>query len=630
MMMIKVIPLMTAVLLSVNALSANMELERSQMEADLENRIRPNVDAIIGQGRYSLDLNIILGIKKADAPPKVDGLDNMVEKAGEIQKKCTAMLDEFKTPTAQIKAAPASLPGLPAMQSSVPSLKAASASPMQETVNSMMAMMAMSKCQEQFARLTKPVAPVATQAADELYIEKIKISLIVDEEVNEVSLEMAKAQIMSKANFDGGRGDLLDITEFDFDATAPLQSGFIPSLSTLYEEQPVLFWVLFALFLISIIAIIVRGKKQDMSALAKMNIQGESVKPKFTEATAKATELESRSKAVEIINDLVRRKMYSSDIWDTISNDKPEFVNECKAAVFHVRGRAGVSQLFGKPSDAEFIEISDASEEMAMTDAATLLSELLSLTNLVAESGEEYKNNPFEFLSSMTIDDIMQVLKDMRPNEQAILMTQVEPKASGKLLKAMSPGERGDLLVRISRSTEINPSELLAIAETAAIAAKQQPKLKNIASSGVDITGDILDGLGESDQKEALQSIRAKNPATYIEVRENLILWQDLPRIPVKVLGQILLEFEPEQIRSALASTEDSFREYVLGALTTRFRARVNAESDSNENNGEFLGSQSKINILKAIRKGVVDGMLNRGDMEPLSINSADSRIAAS
>ncbi len=627
----KIVQVFSAILFSVNAFAVNLDVQSSAMESDLENRLRPDMDAMIGTGKYSLDLNIILGIKKSDVQKEVDNFEAVMMKANEIKEKCIAMVDGLKPAPVADKPkllSKTSLPGLPALKRSGDrSPVSENASTIKDTVNSMMAMLAMNKCQEQFSQFTVSQPSVTYPPENEIYIKNIKMSLIVDDDVNEISIDMAKAQILSKSNFTSSRGDKLDITEFDFDGVSPLQSGLLPDMVKLYKEQPVVFFIILGAILLIFLSLIMRRRKVQPASL-KPNPGSSGKKSNYSVALEKSDELSLRKEATELINIIVRNQMRAPSILTEIIEEKPEFLSECKASIFLVRGRAGVNQLFDISSEAEFTQMAANRDSLRMSDAVSNLKELISYMDLVEVSDKTSTNNPFDFLVGMSVDDIKQIMSDMRVNDQAILLTQVDATVSAKILKKLSAEDRGGLLVIMSKTVSVNPAELIAVAESAAIAARNQPKLKNIASSGVDITGDILDALGEADQLEALDTIRLSNPAAYINVRESLILWQDLLRIPKKTLGQILLDLEPDLISSALLDVEDEFSDYVLGSLPTRFRTRVAGESESANGKSNYSTISAKGMILKSIRTAVSDGVLNKGDMAELDLSASQNIMA--
>lgn len=609
-----------AATLSFNATAANTSIVKANLESDLENRLRPDLNAVLGEGRYNLNLDI--AVEYVEKNNGVNASD-FSQAAAAAKQVCDTLMSTGQTPPQQTQANKPvfrGLPGLPgANNGAAPAAEAVTNPAYQNMVQTMTAMMMLEKCKQQLASMAD--TPLKATAEKEMTISKIDIALVTDDDVQESIIDLVKMNINSKANMDALRGDTLKITEFDFDGMDPLQAGLFPSLSNLMEESPWLFAgvVGAGILLLAFLLYAMRNKKVDTN---KLNIAGTSG-PSITDYNAQANTM---------INQLVDFKLHSPDVWmDICSEDGNRVIFEDAApAIFALRGAGGVHKLLEhmSPTQTFINSLRDKSLELEDSDLVNSIEQLVTLTKVAPEKKKaEDRETPFKFLSKLSPEQLTYMFNDLDKTSRAMLMTQLPQDVMGQLMSTLSPDERSQLIVETSSIDSIDPQELLALADALAIQARKTPKVSKVAASGMSVSGDLMDSLPEKDQLAVLSQIRNRDPHQYHELREEILFWQDMIRIENKVLASVLMEIEPKDLAKGLASSEQDFIKHVLGTLPKPFAARVMRflkEEIADIEQSVVMAARAL--ITKALRSAKQSGVITKDSLTP--INSDDEALA--
>ena len=201
---------------------------------------------------------------------------------------------------------------------------------------------------------------------------------------------------------------------------------------------------------------------------------------------------------------------------------------------------------------------------------------------------------------------------------RAVIATQLPQEVMAKVVKKLEAADRAELMMQMSSVKSLDPTMLTATAERLSIAARKLPKIKNIEASGMALTGNMMDELSDAEQMVVLRTIRSSQPDTYLTIRENTILWQDITRIDASELGSVLIDLEPGDIAKAIHSSVDEEQMHVLSSLPAGFKSRISSQLSSiNEDDAESI-TQARSRITKALRSGVVEGLISKSKMKPL------------
>ena len=592
-----------ASLLSMGAQAQNAGFIKSQMESDLEHRLRADITAIAGEGRYNLDLDIALDYAAPVAPANSSA--DIVSAMKQAQQICDSLLSTDGTE--QKKVALKGLPGLPAAPSASNNQATSQA---QGIIAAMTSMIALKECQNQFQAITAQANKPAPQSK-ELEVKNISVALTVDDDLSEQAIELIRASIVSKSDLDLLRGDILNINKFEFDA---LPAGFMGNLSKISDDYP---WLFAGGLLLAAILL--------YFALTRRKAQLEPVSVATAKASSIAVKDDSLEKAHAILNTIIAKKMHSPDIWSQVLSSNADSAEESMPAVYSLLGRSGIKTLFGKRANTVIDGIAEQATDLTDQEVLAGIASLEQLS-IVETSKEEASNklNPFAFLSKLEAGQVFQLIKDENTSTQSRVLTQLDDSILSTVLHGFQTQDRADLLIGLAQIESVDQHELVAIAEKLSVAARKLPVVKHVAASGVNVVGTIIDTLSEPEQIQALQDIRKTAPDTYVSLRERMLLWQDITRVKSSELGALLMDLEPTLIANAIADSTDAEKQFVLSTVASGFRSRIKAalpQEDSEIEDGLTLSSRSA--LTKAMRSALKAGTIVRDNLKPLNLDAS-------
>jgi len=597
---------------SMGAYSESIGILESNLESKLDTRIRTNINSLIDPSRYNLDLDIKLGYSQKPSGQKVPA-EEMVEAINNCQKLAAQASADEKARSANSLGA---LPGLPGASKA----DSKSIDPrITEMMNQMAIAFVMAQCKAGIANIDTRADERSD--SESIEIQNISIDLTVDDNTEPQIRDLIKASIVKTAGVNFDRGDQLNITEFEFDKTQPLAASiFGGNLTEALTKNP---WLVL-LFLAAIIAIFIFSR-----ILGKKNVAEKDVS---SQIQGNHKEQDAIEKASGLMNELVSFTLHSPDLWIAVTSDEDNvhILSDSRSAVYKLRGISGLKRFYGSLSQHAIDQIIKDSSELSDEDVLSAIEALVGIVNNLKNIEKNAKSEtPFDFLSKLDVVQVSALFTDLSVKQKAMLLSQLSEELSSRMLSAIEGHERAELLIETAKMTTLDKSEMIALADYLSKISRTLPKINKVSASGLSITGDLLDGLPESEQHAALNLIRESDPHQYNELREKILFFGDIVRVDETELSMVLLEVDPESIALAITVSEDEERKTILGSLPKSFTNRVIQLANTfMKSDSPPDGNKGRLAITKALRKAVLSGAISGDKLKPLEICTQNTNVA--
>jgi len=604
----------TVAMTSMSAMADSLSFKQSEMESDLENRLRQNINAFISNNKYSLNVDVDLEYNDITPETPETVSPSFADSILEAQKICDSLLNigsQDSQPSDKLGA----MPALPGFGNTSGSEKTSQTNTSQQLIQALVQMKMMEQCNAQFANLSaQSVKTEKPTVIKEIAIKSIDVDLTVDDEVTAELVQLLKGNIALKADINPDRGDKITINQIDFDGEA-LKASVGPASEFITKHYP---WI-FGLGIVALMALymMMRNRNQPATVVARSITAGSSSKQEY----------DSQAQANTAMNELVKLNMSSPELLVELKADssKAALIDSAKPAVYLLRGKNGIRNLFGDVSEVSMDEIITRSKSIEPQDAQSAIEMLSSeLVNMPKIKAQKESLTPYKFLENLDSGQIFDLIRNENASAASIVLTQLPSLKAAEVLRSYEGSERANLIVQLSTTKQFDSTDMISIAEGLADRARKLPKLSNVAAPGMKITSEIIDCFNEQEQIERLNEIRAVSPAQYIEIREKIFLWQDITRIDKSALGSVIMDVDPDNIAAALAPSIQDERDYVIGTMTAGLKKRVTniLNNSEDESAGGIKTLEARSEIVRVIRSAIDNGFISKSEISPLKFTT--------
>jgi flagellar motor switch protein FliG len=199
--------------------------------------------------------------------------------------------------------------------------------------------------------------------------------------------------------------------------------------------------------------------------------------------------------------------------------------------------------------------------------------------------------NPFDFLSEFSGEQISVLFKDESPAACAMVFSRLPSKLSAAALANTSPQRKLEIVKRIAKLSDTSP-EVIARA-----AAAIREKARNFGQSGAK-AGEEIDGKGvltailkHSDiafSGKLLDGLEESDPSLSKEMKERLYTLEDVADAADRPIQEKLRDMDDKEIALLLKGRSEAFTQKILGNISSARADRIKEES-------EIMGAVPKI-----------------------------------
>jgi flagellar motor switch protein FliG len=210
----------------------------------------------------------------------------------------------------------------------------------------------------------------------------------------------------------------------------------------------------------------------------------------------------------------------------------------------------------------------------------------------------EVKENPFDFLTDFTGEQLAMLFKDESSAACAMVFSRLPPKTTAAALANISPERKMDIVRRIAHLKESAPEVIERVA--AALKEKARHFGRNDASVGsLDGKGILAEILKHSDLSfggKLLEELEESDPSLGRDMKDRLYTLEDVAHASDKPIQEKLRSMSDRDIALLLRGRSDAFTQKILWNLSSTKKIRVNEES-------EIMGPVPKIEVEAAARE---------------------------
>ncbi len=290
----------------------------------------------------------------------------------------------------------------------------------------------------------------------------------------------------------------------------------------------------------------------------------------------------------------------------------PETVTRIAAEMAYLEQAGGVTA----EGIQEFVQhLSKARQRPARNQyAMQLLEAAMGKTNSAAAIQKVQEliamRDPFSAIRGASVEALSEALAGEAPQVAALVLTELPPDKSGKLLAMLDEKVRLDAVRGMTAAQEVSPEARLKVAQVvharmakpevaaaptkAAVVNRRREQLRKVAV--------LLRGLEKNFRDTLVAAINQHDAPTANEVLKLMVLWEDLPLAGDRTLQEVLRKVDARKLALALVKCDAAVVKKLRANMSERAAALVEEEASLLSKPTAEDVSQAREQLLDALR----------------------------
>lgn len=252
-----------------------------------------------------------------------------------------------------------------------------------------------------------------------------------------------------------------------------------------------------------------------------------------------------------------------------------------------------------------------AREEGGVETARTILSKAygsVKAEEMLARSIQFQHGKPFEYLADTDAERIKLLIEGESVGIQAIVLSQIEPKKSAKVINLMDVEDKKNIVLRLAKMKSVAPEVMKEIDHSLHEKLLTQNTENSQALDGRGVLAQILKRMTPSAEHGILDVLTAQDPELGADLRKRLFTEEDVIGSDDRFIQNYLHDMETRDIAILIAKKSDAFREKILSNVSKNRRADVLEEESMlgtvTKSDSENLTSKFYAVLRRAWEKG--------------------------
>jgi len=237
---------------------------------------------------------------------------------------------------------------------------------------------------------------------------------------------------------------------------------------------------------------------------------------------------------------------------------------------------------------------------------------------LLLKAVPEAAENPFDFLTEFSGEQLALLFKDESPAACAMVFSRLPSKACAAVLANISPEKKLEIVKRIAHLKESSPEVIDRAA--AAIREKARHFGRDDTAREIDGKGLLAEILKHSDMAfggRILEELEENDPSLSREMKDRLYSLEDVCGAADRPIQEKLRAMDDREIALLLRGRSEAFTQKILGNLSQTRSARIKEESN-------IMGPVPKIETEAAAREFLAWFRLSREEGRILMLSGED------
>ncbi len=191
---------------------------------------------------------------------------------------------------------------------------------------------------------------------------------------------------------------------------------------------------------------------------------------------------------------------------------------------------------------------------------------------------------PFRFLSKLTPEQLLTLLKDEHPQTVALVLAHLPARFSARLLVGLTESLQTEVAWRIATLDRTAPEVVRRVEDNLRLRMGSMTTTEEPAArGGASDLAEVLNSAGRTVERRVLEELSESDPELAERVRALMFVFEDIVELADRDVQEVLRSVDSKQLALATKGVPEAVKEKVLGNLSERAASTLREEM-------EFLG----------------------------------------
>lgn len=212
-----------------------------------------------------------------------------------------------------------------------------------------------------------------------------------------------------------------------------------------------------------------------------------------------------------------------------------------------------------------------------------------------------YKDDPFEYLKTIPVKNIFEIVKNEPPAVVAIVVGNLNPEQSVEFMSYMDDKMRKEVLKKIKKSGAVKKEIVFEIGKNIKEALSSSSKKSDISSA--DKVAEIISFMSRQDMEKSLNSIKEEDPEFYEEVYKKMVTFDKIVEIEDKLVQKIIRAIDQKTLAVSLKGATQAVSEKVYRNMTEDAAKAIMEDIETLPNMSEKSVDDARRKFAKAMKQ---------------------------
>jgi flagellar motor switch protein FliG len=189
---------------------------------------------------------------------------------------------------------------------------------------------------------------------------------------------------------------------------------------------------------------------------------------------------------------------------------------------------------------------------------------------LLTRASTSRRDQPFSFLSELDSTQLLPILEAEHPQTAALVLANLPPDLSGRLLAGMDFEAQADVASRVALMARLSPE---TVKEVEAVLKKRVATLQTQGfrvTGGVEYLVRVLNAMDSGSSRTILEALEHNDPELAAEVRKHMFVFEDIKSLDDRSMQRLMRDINVKDLSMALRNSSDELKTRVFKNMSSR------------------------------------------------------------
>jgi flagellar motor switch protein FliG len=230
-------------------------------------------------------------------------------------------------------------------------------------------------------------------------------------------------------------------------------------------------------------------------------------------------------------------------------------------------------------------------------------SDVADETEQKAAESFTLSDKPLADLGRLPTNRLCAALASEQPRTVAVLIGRLSPQRIADILKTLPDVQRDQVVVELTRESNVSLPVLERIARTVLLRAVALPASELERKGRIERMADVLRNLEKQRRLELLTALEERDPETSEKLTAILYRFEDLQNTDDTLIQRVLADIDTDTLSTSLFEAPLELKNKILGNLSKRARSAIEEELQFQKKIPRLRVEQARRDLLRIVAK---------------------------